>query len=166
MNKLGLDVGGVILDFVPYKGTDKGFDTENYLNTPAVKDAFDSIKSLNGSGPFKDNIYLVSKHGPDGPSRILSWLKHHKFFEYTGIPEDHFYPCRERYEKEGIVRKLGITHFVDDRAEVLSHMMAVVLNLFLFQSLDEKLDDFAEVRAVAKFAKSWKELLPPLQHLP
>lgn len=158
---LGLDFGGVILDFIRYNNTDLSFKSENYLNTPEVERAIDSIRKLNQS-KFKGNIYLVSKHGPEGPKRILEWIHHKNFFNVTGIPEDHFYPCAERHEKEGIVRKLGVTHFVDDRAEVLEHMIGTVPNLYLFQNLAENKEEFAHTHDKMTFVESWDELLPLL----
>ena len=155
---LGVDVGGVVLDFIPYFNTELDFGGNNYLQTPEMKDAISSIKKLNES-KFKGNIFVVSKHGKDGPGRILEWLHSKNFFANTGIPENHFFPCAERHEKEGIVRKLGITHFVDDRAEVLEPMVNVVPNLYLFQNLHENKEDFAHVHDKMTFIQSWKDLL-------
>ncbi len=158
---LGLDFGGVILDFIRYNDTDLSFKGDNYLNTPEVARAIESVKKLN-EAKFKGNIYIVSRHGPEGPKRILEWIHHKNFFEITGIPEDHFYPCAERHEKEGIVRKLGITHFVDDRAEVLGHMVGVVPHLYLFQNLAENKEEFSHIRDQMTFVESWDELMPLL----
>ncbi len=158
---LGIDVGGVILDFIPHFDTPLSFRDGNYLETPVVKDAIESISKLNASR-FSQKIFLVSKHGPDGPGRILEWLRHQDFFSKTGIPETHFYPCAERHEKATIVEKLGITHFVDDRAEVLGHMIGQVPNLYLFQSLDENPDHFKEILPKLHFVQTWEELLKEL----
>jgi hypothetical protein len=149
------------LDFISYRGTELSFDGDNYLNTPPVKDAFESVKELNDVR-FHGKIFLVSRSGPQGPGRIVEWLRHRDFFDRTGVPEEHFYPCGERHEKEIIVRKLGVTHFVDDRAEVLGHMVGHVPNLYLFQSLDEDKGEFAHVLPRVTFVHTWKELLPLL----
>ena len=111
---------------------------------------------------YKGNIFLVSKHDAYGPGRILEWLNKNDFFSKTKIPENHFYPCRERYEKTPIVKKLKVTHFVDDRAEVLSYMVDEVPNLYLFQSLDEDKEQFIHKIPRPHFVQDWKELLPKL----
>lgn len=40
--------------------------------------------------------------------------------------------CRERPQKAPICAELGITHFIDDRADVLEPMCGIVANRFLF----------------------------------
>lgn len=159
---LGLDIGGVILDFVPHRDTDLAFAGDRYLETPAIEGAFDAIAELN-SGKFAGSVYLVSRHGPDGPARILEWLHKHDFFKKTGLTEKHYFPCLERHEKAAIVQKLGVTHFVDDRAEVLGHMVGTVPHLYLFQSLDESRENFADLLPKMRFVQTWEELLPALQ---
>ena len=57
---LGVDIGGVILDFIPYFGTELDHQGVNYLNTPEIEDAIDSIAFLN-KGRFKDRVFVVSK---------------------------------------------------------------------------------------------------------
>jgi hypothetical protein len=60
------------------------------------------------------------------------------------------------------VLKLGVTHFVDDRAEVLGYMKGRVEHLYLFQSLDEKREDFAGTSTSLPFFETWEELLDVL----
>lgn len=153
---LGVDVGGVILDFVPHMNTERSFDGDNYLNTPDVSGAVDALASLN-KGKFAGRIFLVSRFKYDD-RRIREWLAHIDFYSRTGIPESHLYPCKERHEKEEIVRKLKVTHFVDDRAEVLSHMIGTVPHLYLFQGLDEDRAAFAHMREKMTFVQDWDQL--------
>ena len=47
------------------------------------------------------------------------------FFKDTGIAEDHLHFCRTRPDKAPICRDLGITHFVDDRLDVLGYLTTV-----------------------------------------
>ena len=153
---LGVDVGGVILDFVPYMNTDRSFDGDNYLNTPEVPGAVETLAALN-KGKFAGRIFLVSRFKYDD-RRIKEWLAHIDFYSRTSILEDHLYPCKERHEKEEIVRRLGVTHFVDDRAEVLSHMIGTVPHLYLFQGLDEDRAAFAHMQGKMAFVQNWEEL--------
>lgn len=161
MNILGLDVGGVILDFVPYKDTDKDFGGPNYLETPEITDAIESISKLNKESRFAGNIYLVSKVKHD-EFRIKSWLEKHDFFTKTGIPEDHLFTCKERADKEAIVKRLGVTHFVDDRAEILETMVGLVPNLYQFQGLDENHADYAHVGDKLIKVHDWQDLYKKL----
>lgn len=158
---LGVDVGGVILDFVPQKGRELDFSGDRYLETPEVEGAIEAIGELN-RGRFKDAVHLVSRVH-NGPERVLAWLRHRDFFARTGIPESRFHHCVERREKAPIVQTLGITHFVDDRAEVLKEMIGIVPYLYQFQGLDEDGDAFAPQVPGLRFARSWAEVLELLK---
>jgi hypothetical protein len=155
---LGVDVGGVILDFVRHRGTGVSFDGDNYLRTPVIADAIESLAELN-AGRFKDRVYLVSRYPAEkGPERVQEWLRHVDFYGRTGIPESHLYQCAERHEKTPICKDLGVTHFVDDRAEVLAHMIESVPHLYLFQALDEDKEVARQYPQIRLF-ETWKELL-------
>ncbi len=155
---IGIDVGGVILNFIPYLGTDKHFGGGNYLETPEVPDSIEFVKELYET--HDGNVYLVSKHKAGGPNRILEWLHHRDFFNRTGMPESHFYPCKERHEKAPIIKSLGITHFVDDRAEILESIIDIVPNLYWFQALGENKEDYKQVSSNFTFVENWNELMP------
>lgn len=157
---LGIDVGGVLSNFVQYLGSELDFRGERYLETPEMEGAFDAVAALN-AGRFAGRVYLVSRV-KDGPARVLAWLKHHDFFGRTGIPEEHFNHCIERHEKAPICKELGITHFVDDRAEVLSTLTDFVPHLYQFQGLDEDRAKFADLGDRITFVQSWSELLEKL----
>jgi hypothetical protein len=154
---LGVDIGGVILDFMPYKDTELGFDGDRYLEVPEVEGSFEALAALN-KGSFKDSVHLVTKIDR-GSTRTLEWLRDRKFFERTGIPEANLHICYERSEKEGIVAKLGVTHFIDDRTEVMSYMIGTVPDLYIFQNLNEDRLKFPDAAKQMTFVQSWKELL-------
>lgn len=159
---LGIDVGGVILDFIPYLGTDLDIKGDSYLQTPEVEGAIDAIAELN-RGKFKDRVHLVTKYDPEyGPGRVIEWLEHRNFFERTGITMERYHPCPGRHDKAPICANLGVTHFIDDRAEVLSHMIGQVENLYLFKSTDADKEEFAEFIPKLKKVDSWKEVLMEL----
>lgn len=154
---LGIDIGGVIIDRVRNDGTDTSFFSDNYLNTSAVPGAFDAINNLVAQRFKRDNVHLVSKCGPRVQKKTLDWLEHHCFHELTWLPRENVHFCLERHQKAEICAKLGITHFIDDRLEVLSHLVKV-RNLFLFRP------DPAEVRRYAQHlprvyrVESWAEV--------
>lgn len=74
----------------------------------------------------------MSKAGPRVQEKTRQWLRQHRFFERTGIPPDHLRFCLERPQKADHCRELAITHFIDDRADVLEHLEGVVRNRYLF----------------------------------
>lgn len=155
---LGVDIGGVIYDLARDFQPNKVVTEEEVLNTPAIPGAIESLAVLNRHD-FKDSIYLISKYGPDGPGSIQKWLEKQNFYELTGISRDHLYQCAERHEKAPIVRDLGVTHFVDDRAEVMSYFADFVPNLYHFQSLLEDKEEWGSKISNLTFVNSWEELL-------
>ena len=60
------------------------------------------------------------------------WLDHHRFFERTGIPAENLRFCLERPQKALHCAELGISHFIDDRSDVLHHLAGIVPHRFLF----------------------------------
>ncbi len=161
---LGVDVGGVILDFIPSYGTDTDFSGDNYLQTPEIEGAIDAIAELN-QGRFKDRVHVVTRYSPEyGPGRVIEWLQNKDFYNRTGIPMERYHPCEGRHEKAPICIELGVTHFVDDRAEVLSHMIDQVPNLYLFRSPDAGSGEFAQFIPRFNKVESWKELLSKLRN--
>jgi hypothetical protein len=158
---LGVDIGGVIIDRVN-DGTDTSFFSDNYLRTTAVPETFEVLRRLVDER-FGNRVYLVSKCGKKVEAKTLHWLDHHRFYEITGIHPSRVRFCRERHEKAGICEELGITHFVDDRLEVLSHL-TTVSKLFLFQPRADEVRRFAQHLKRVQQVDSWqeiqKELLP------
>ena len=156
MNRvLGVDIGGVVIDRVN-DNTDTSFFGNNYLRTTMVPGAFNALWKL--VIPLEGNVHLVSKCGQRIQEKTEHWLKHHRFFELTGVPSSHLHFCRERHEKAGICQKLGITHFVDDRLEVLGHLIGSVPNLFLFRPQDREMQKFAIHLAFVHVVQEWQDI--------
>ncbi len=157
---LGIDIGGVIIDRVNDK-TDTSFFGTNYLQTTAVPGAIRVIRRLVNER-FGDAVYLVSKCGKNVEQKTLHWLAHNNFFELTGVSEDHVRFCRERHEKAGICAEFGITHFVDDRLEVLSHL-TMVGTRFLFDPRPDEVHQFSQHLKYVRQVDSWSELCHVLE---
>jgi hypothetical protein len=132
--RLGVDFGRVINDASGHPSGDDtvflGGTEEEMLETPAMKGSFDALKRL--CRVVEGNVWIVSKCGPAVQARTERWLLHHRFFDATGIASDHLRFCRRREEKAFHCRELAITHFVDDRQDVLRHLVGLVPHLFLF----------------------------------
>jgi hypothetical protein len=133
---------------------DTSFWGPNYLETPEVEDAIETIAALSRDR-FGGAVYLVSKCGEDTEARSREWLGHNRFYVRTGIPPTHVYFCRKREEKAPICAQLGVTHFVDDRLEVLSHLDDVP-HRYLFQPRDEEVAEFRAFLDLVQRVDSWK----------
>jgi hypothetical protein len=133
--KLGLDIGRVLISPDPFAGSagDTSFlrgTVEDALRTPPYEGMFDAVPAL--VERFGGRVWLVSKARPRMQEKTRLWLERHAFFERTGIAPDHLRFCFERHEKAGHCRELGLTHFLDDRLDVLGHLEGIVPRRFLF----------------------------------
>lgn len=154
---LGVDIGGVIIDRVN-DGTDTSFFSRNYLKTTAVPGAFNALRQL-VEKKFGDRVFLVSTCGERTQEKTLEWLEHHNFYDITGIKRDHVNFCLKRYEKVGICEKIGITHYIDDRLEVLSNLVTVVDTLYLFRPRPDEVKRFVNFLGYVEEVHSWQEIL-------
>jgi hypothetical protein len=130
---LGIDIGRVIINGTSDSRSDTSFFSGNdaaMLATPMVPGAFAAIALL--VEQFEGRASLVSKCGPNVARRSMHWLTHHGFWDVTGISSTSVRFCKERREKAGICKQLAITHFVDDKSDVISSLAGIVEHRFLF----------------------------------
>ena len=131
--RLGLDFGRVIVSPL-LDGVDDtaflGSTLETAMQTPPAPDSFESIRALVDS--FGEDVWIVSKAGPSVQRKTQAWLDHWGFYQATGVRAGHIRFCLERSDKATHCEELGITHFVDDRMEVLEHLRGLVPKLYLF----------------------------------
>ncbi len=156
MGALGVDIGGVVIDRVD-DGTDTSFFGGNYLATPAVPGAFDALARL-ADEKFGDQVYLVSKCGQRVQDKSLEWLAHHDFYARTGVSPGHVRFCRERAGKAMIAAELGLTHFVDDRLEVLGYLETVG-NLYLFRPQAKEMQQYRRHLHRVHVVHTWNEVV-------
>lgn len=129
--RLGIDIGRVIIggsgrgDTAIFDGSD-----EDSLATPEVPGAIATIAAL--TRLFSGKVWLVSKCGPKVQGRTRRWLRHRDFWRQTGVPETNLRFCLERRDKAIHCRQNRLTHFIDDRLDVLAHLRGLVPNLYLF----------------------------------
>lgn len=154
MNKLGIDIGRVLIaPDSPDGKADTSFiggSLEAAIATPPYDGMFEAVPRL--VEMFRAQVWLVSKAGPRVQEKTRHWLRHHRFFERTGIAPGSVRFCLERPQKAQHCLELGITHFIDDRADVLGHLEGIVPNLFLFGPQKRP----ARVRGVV-LVPSWAE---------
>lgn len=131
--RLGIDVGRVLIS----PGKDSAPDTsfiggtlEDALRTPPYEGMFDVVPAL--VNRFCGQVWIISKCGRRVQDRTLQWFDHHRFFERTGVNRLNVRFCLKRPDKALHCRELRITHFIDDRVDVLEAMIGVVPHLYLF----------------------------------
>ncbi len=142
---LGIDLG----DTVVYRTEDGG--------RPQMPKAFETIRHLREK-IFGNNIYIVSRVTKIEDSlRLMKWLNDNNFFELTGVLPANVNFCLLREEKAPICKKLGVTHFVDDRPEVLSYMTSVP-HRFLFKGIEEDYQKFKDELINVVRVQGWEEI--------
>lgn len=152
MKIFGVDIGNVIIE---NRGTTEEYRQKYYLSIPPVSGVFSVLKKLNNTHP--GNVYLISKCKKEAEKHILEWLHAHDFFKETGLAIENIFFVRERKDKVAICKQLGITHFVDDRLEVLSHMIGTVPYLFLYKPKEEEVLQFKEFLLEVTVINKWED---------
>jgi hypothetical protein len=157
--RLGVDIGRVIMCPADADGRpDTSFldarddDALEVPPTPHVLSVLPELVEL-----FSGRVWLISKAGSRIEQLTRRWFEHHSFFERSGVLPDHVRFCRRRADKRTHTDELAITHFIDDRADVLSHLRGGVENLYLFGVQTEPIPewvvavpDWLAVRAVLR----------------
>src|SRR4051812_4655464 len=132
--RLGIDIGRVLMCPTREDGRPDtsflGADLDAALATPPAPGLFEVVPGLVSA--FAGRAWLVSKAGPRIEALTRRWLEHHRFFERTAIDPSHLRFCRRREEKRLHADELGLTHFIDDREDVLAHLRGSVSCLALF----------------------------------
>jgi hypothetical protein len=156
---LGIDIGGVITDRVSDNLSLSRFK-EDYLKAECITGSFEAIGRLVAER-FGGNVYLVSKAGHETRKRTSEWLAHHRFYEITGVKKENVRFCFLHPDKAPICKQLGITHFIDDRLQVLSYLGSVP-HRYLFNPKDEEVDPFRKLLPKVRRVNSWEVLLREL----
>ncbi|NUR70331.1 MAG: hypothetical protein HOU81_05895 [Hamadaea sp.] len=108
---------------------DTSFFGTRPLETPATDGVFAALAVLTSA--FASRVHVVSKAGPKVEANTRAWLDHHDFYRRTGVDPGNVHFVRERRDKAPVCVRLGITHFVDDRLDVLAYLETVE-HRFLF----------------------------------
>ena len=89
--------------------------------TAPVPGSLETLRRLAG-GVFGLRVWVVSKCREENEEPLRAWLGRNGFLDRGLVMPTDVHFCRERADKAEIARRLGLTHFVDDRPEVMSHM--------------------------------------------
>lgn len=157
MNRLGVDFGGVITDRVN-DSEDTSFFGDNFLNTTRTDGSFEALNNINQDAQFENGIWIVSKCGQRIQDRTEQWLEHTKFYAQTGIPRDHKRFTTTRPGKAPIARELGLTHFIDDKLEVLSYLIGIVPHLYLYRPQEEEVQQYKDALPHITRVDDWGRL--------
>lgn len=128
---VGIDIGNVIIGGDGPEDT--SFFSDNFLRTPMIKDAFDSIATIASTS----DVWLISKCGEKVQAKTLAWLEDRDFFAITGVNPEQVIFCKTRPEKAGIAERLGLDVFIDDRTDIIDSMKGIVAQPILFTSWDK-----------------------------
>ena len=157
IEKLGIDMGGVITC-----GTREDADTffkGNHLENPRNPNSFRIIERLVKERFGSSGTYIVSTCGEEVQRKSTEWLHHNNFFSKTGMISENIYFCRTREAKAPICQSLGITHFIDDRLQVLGYLHnAGVQNLYLFSPSEEEIRKYGSNLNYTTRVSDWEEL--------
>lgn len=144
MEKIGIDIVGVIMDRLTLSDLIRKYGR----NIPYRY--FEKIPEINGIigavygivNYFRsENVFIVSSADEALEKAILHWFEKKSILKRTGVSSDNLIFCRERKEKAIVCAQKQITHFIDDRREVLHHIYESdpSIKLILFNP-DEKED--------------------------
>jgi hypothetical protein len=126
-----------------------------------VPDSLDSLRKIVRAGSF-EKIYIVSKANVVTRAMFLFRLGFLDFWNYTGISRANLFFVRHHEDKAGVSARLGITHFVDDRLEVLHYLRTVPHRYALNPRRAKELACYPGTREEVTVVGSWSELLPKI----
>lgn len=144
--RIGIDIGNVIIG----GGGEDTFFTDEYLDTPEVEGAYQSIEDIvygkektiipdpdGGLGSYKieNVIHFISKCGRTVERKSMEWLYQNKYYYLIENHDIHF--VRKRHLKAPMAQALELQVFIDDREDVLEHMVGIVPHLILFKSWEQ-----------------------------
>lgn len=89
--------------------------------------------------------------------KTRNWLRMQNIYQQTGIDPDQVWFCLERNEKAEICKVLGITHFIDDRLEVLGYLTSVPHKVLLRPNPRE-VERFPQFLPSVTRVQSWNEV--------
>lgn len=124
--KIGIDIGNVIIGG---GGEDTSFFTDQFLKTPEVEGAIDSIFFLHGR---MQELHIVSKCGKETERKSLLWLNYHSIQRFIPLHRVHF--VRKRHLKAPMAQALELDIFIDDRQDIVDSMDGIVKHPLLFLS--------------------------------
>ncbi len=106
---------------------------------------------------FGINSHIISKVNEEQKLRAIEAMREEDLCGITGIPRENVEFCEERHQKAALAERIGITHFIDDRPEVLIPMTSVPFR-FLIRGSAEDLEMFGDKLEGIIRVQSWAEI--------
>ena len=158
---LGVDLGNVIIDHVGFGTTPEFFHSGNYNIIPPVSGVLDALRRLNQER-FQGSIFVVYNATDVADQKIISWLKSRDFFERTGISPERVMRTQNGRDKSSVCKLHQATHFIDDRLEVLSHLVGKVGSLYLFRPQQKEVEQYQDFLIHVWQVNSWDDIVQSL----
>lgn len=125
--RIGIDFGNVICGG---GGEDTSFFSDNYLSTPELEGAYDSIFNL-----LDHEVHVISKCGKRVEDKTMDWLYEHEFNTLLLPQNIHF--VRKRPLKAPMCQALELDIFIDDRQDIIDSLKGIVTYPILFESWEQ-----------------------------
>lgn len=158
---LGVDLGNVIIDHVGFGTTPEFFRSGDYNVIPPVQGVLEALRCLNRER-FYGNVFVVYNASDVADQKIVSWLKSHDFFEQTGISPERVRRTQNGRNKSSLCELYQATHFIDDRLEVLSHLVGKVRSLYLLRPQQKEVEQYQDFIVHVKQVQSWDDIVQSL----
>lgn len=158
---LGVDLGNVIIDHLGFGTTPEFFQLGDYNIIPPVSGVFEALRRLNEER-FGSEVFVVYNATDVADQKITSWLLVHDFFARTGILPDRVRRTQNGRNKLSVCQMYGATHFVDDRLEVLSHLIGKVENLYLLRPQHQEVVQYEGFLKSVRSFETWNDLTQSL----
>lgn len=152
---LALDIGGPIID------CRSGSTLDEYRAAPETAHAIPSLAWLVRAKRFK-RVLLISQCSPELEKVKRQWFIDRDVYDRTELSEGDVYFCRKPEDKAMICRTNAVTHFVDDRIEILRHAL-MVPHLYAFNPSPAEFDQHPGLRGTITTVKDWPALMHHLE---
>ena len=156
-NVLAIDLGNVIIDHKSFGTTPEYVLSGDYRAIPEVPDSISVISQL-AHGPFHSRVHVMYNASTVANEKIQEWLRHHEFSSRTGISSEKIHRSEHGRDKSALCLCHNVTHFIDDRLEVLGMLVKTVNNLFLLNAHEEEVSAFRRHLPYVIKLSTWLEI--------
>jgi len=104
-------------------------------------------------------VHIISKVTEQQKVRAIEWMAVTDFYRQTGLTPKNIHFCAERKDKAAIAAKLNLTHHIDDRPEVMSHMDGSIYKYLFRPEAEDVLKFYNDLRRHhVKIVNTWWEV--------
>lgn len=155
--RLGIDLGNVIIDHIAFGTTRQYVQHGGYLEIPPVEGALESLVKFLRQGNV-ERVAIIYNATDVADQKIFGWFMHWLPQEVINSPKFTFLRSMGGRDKTCDCKRLKITHFIDDRVEVLNRLHGTVPHLFLINAnVEEKVQHTAGSNSFCE-VRGWDEL--------